>query len=229
MLGVTINAFAVFLAATIGIFFKKYIPERYLNATMLIISLYTVVIGIQGAIISKEPIQVILALIIGAVIGEILDIDGNINKFADFIKEKLKGSNPNFSQGFVTATIVVCTGSLAIIGPLNAALQGDMTILYIKSILDFVICLVFASTYGAGVFLSGIVLFLYQSLFFILAGQLQPVLTPEVINEVSATGSVLVLALGLDLLEIKKFKVANYIPAIFMPMIFYGIKMLFNL
>ncbi len=229
MIGVTVNALAVFLGAGLGVLFKRYIQEKYLKSIMRLLSLYIVVLGIDGAIKSKEPLQVIFAIILGSIIGEALDIDGKIKVFGDFIQKKLKASNPSFSRGFITTTMFICTGSMAIIGSLNAALQGNMSVLYIKSVLDFASCLVFASIYGSGVILSGIVLFIYQGFIYVLAGSIQPILTPEVINEISATGSVLLIALGLDLLEIKKFKVANYLPVVFMPLVFYGAKMLFNL
>lgn len=229
MAGIIINTAAVFIGAAAGIFLKKYISKKHMDSILLIMSLYIVVIGIQGAIETKSPMQMLLALVLGSIVGVSLKIYKRINRLSDYVEDKFKSSNANFSQGFITAAMLQCIGALAIIGPLNAALKADMTALYIKSALDMISSLIFASIYGSGVILSGVAVFIYQGIIYLLAGKLQVVLTPEVINEVSATGSVLIMALGLELLEIKKFKIANYLPAVFMPMIFYGIRLLLGI
>lgn len=229
MIGVIVNATVVFIGATVGIFLKKFISKKYINSVLLIVNLSILLIGIQGAITLKNPIQMLASLVLGTIVGVGLNIDGNISKFTNFLKSKINSSNPNFAKGFITVALIQCIGAFAIIGPLNAALKGDMTILYIKSALDFASSIIFASMYGAGVFLSGFCVLIYQGTIYLLAGLLEPLLTADVINEVSAIGSLLIIALAFDLLDIKKFKIANYLPAIFMPMIFYGIKVLFGM
>lgn len=227
MLGIVINALAIIAGGVLGLFLKKGISEKQVKSLLIIVNLTIAIMGIQGAVATKNMTLMILSIVFGSIVGVWLNIDGRINQFAGFLKSKLKSNNPDFVKGFITAFMIQCIGALAIVGPLNAGLKGDFTVLYFKSILDFISSLIFASIYGSGVFLSAGGVFFYEGFIFLVSKFIQSFLSKEVVNEISSVGSLLILALSFDLLEIKKIKVANYLPAVIFPIIYYAIIDLF--
>lgn len=207
-------------------FMKKIISNKQVEAILIIANLCIAVIGIQGAAATKNSALMIISSVIGAGIGTGLDLDGKFNRFGDFIKSKLKTADENFVKGFITVFMIQCIGSMAIVGPLNIGLKGDPSILFFKIILDTCSSLIYGAVYGPSVMLSGPFVFLYETLVYLLAGLLQPFLTAEVINEISAIGSLLIFAMSLDLLGIIKVKAANYLPALLGPVVYYLIRLL---
>ena len=176
--------------------------------------------GIQGAIGTENFILMLISLSVAGVIGTTIDIDGKFNDFGAYLKKTVKIGDDRFSEGLVTVLMIHMVGSMAILGPVNAALKNDGSILILKSILDFVITVIFSTSFGAGVMLSGPITFLYQSIFFFLAYFISPVLTPEVTNEISAIGSVLIIGLGFNMLKLKEIKISDYLFAILGPIIY---------
>lgn len=221
MVGTLINVAAVITGSLIGLCFDKGIPERLSSSMMKALGLCTMIIGIQGAIKGENTLVMIASIVIGVFIGELIDIDTKLNsvirKFEDkYIK---KGNGKSFSEGFITASLVFCVGSMAIVGCLNAGLNNDYSMLITKSMLDFTSSIIFASTLGIGVMGSALAILIYQGSLTLLAYVLAPVLTTVVIGEMTCVGSLLIIAIGLNLMDISEFKVMNYVPAMFLPMI----------
>lgn len=217
MPGVLINALAVFLGSAIGLLAKKGIPEKFSNAAMTAIGLGTLYIGITEAIQGEKTIILILSLVSGALIGTLADIDGKLEKFGDFLKRKIKSKNDkvNLSRGFVTASLLFCTGAMTAVGSLNAGLEGNFKLLYTKSVLDFISSCILAGTLGVGVMLSSLFVLVYQGGLALLAGLLKNILTDAtLIAEISCVGGVTIIALGLNILEVTKIKAANLLPAL---------------
>ena len=203
---------------------------------MKAISVFVIFIGIKGALETKKTLVVLLSLVIGTVIGAIINIDELLEKFGSFIERKFVRAKPqktgfeeldgpregkSISKGFVSTTLTCCVGALAIMGALNSGLSGgqDQELLYTKAILDFITALVFSSAFGGiGAMLSIIPVFLYQGIIELGAGALSGILTGS-INEISATGSIIVIALGLNMIGATKVKIANMLPAIFLPIL----------
>ncbi len=171
----------------------------------------------------------IICLVVGSIIGEAIDIEQKLNRFAEFIQKKLPGSGSNFSAGIVTATLLFCVGAMAIVGSLEEDLTGNADTLYAKSILDCISSIIFSATMGIGVLFSAIPVLLYQGAINLLAGFLKPLLTPEVISQMSLVGNILILGIGVNILEIRSIKVANMLPSVFLPILYYLIRILFQI
>ena len=221
MIGVLVNTVAVIMGSLIGILFNKGIPEKLSSSITVGLGLATMFVGISGALEGKNILIVILSIAIGAIIGTCLDIDKQLNRFGSFVENKFSHGNKKNSvaQGFVTASLVFCVGAMTIVGSLNAGIKGDNTMLFTKSLLDFMMSIVFASTMGVGVALSAVFVFVFQGSIALLSGVLAPLLSEAVIAEMTCTGSILVFAIGANLAGLSKFKVANYLPAIFIPIL----------
>lgn len=220
MIGVLFNTATVLIGSFTGLFLKKGIPKKISNSVMTAIGLCTLYIGISGSLKGQNPLILIISLVLGAIIGTLIDIDGKINKIAAMIKKD--NNENNISQGFVTASLLFCVGAMTIMGCLEAGINGDNTTLITKSILDLMSSTVLAATLGIGVLFSALFVFVFQGALVLLSNFLQPVLTDFAIAEISCAGSILILALGLNILNLTKIKVANYLPAIFIvPLVCY--------
>ncbi len=231
--GTIVNMLAVICGGMVGLLFRRFLHggegrlgaamENYSDAIMKGIGLCCIVIGISGAIESKKILVMILSVIVGGILGTLLDLDGKINRLGNFLGEHLSGKGgkaSDFSAGFVNATLLFCVGAMSIVGPLESGLQLIHTTQYAKSIMDGVMAIVFASSLGVGVLFSGVSILLYQGSLTLLAQWVQPILSEVVINEISATGSLLIIGIGLNLLGLTKLKLMNYLPAIFLPILF---------
>ncbi|HOS69636.1 MAG TPA: DUF554 domain-containing protein [Bacillota bacterium] len=219
MLGTVANAGAIIIGGIAGSFFRKGISERFSNIIMSVLGLFTLVLGMTFAIDSQNALVVIFSLVIGSVIGEWIDIEKRMNDLGDYVQDKLNSREGSFSKGFVTASLLYCVGTMSIMGPLQSGLMNDHKILLMKSILDGTISVVFASTLGIGVALSSLPVLVYQGSIALLASSVAPYLSEAVITEMTAVGGVLLVGMGINLLEIKKLKVGNMLPAIFLPII----------
>lgn len=219
LLGTIANAGAIIIGGIAGSFFRKGISERFSNIIMTVLGLFTLVLGMMFAVDSQNALVVVFSLVIGSVIGEWIDIEKRMNDLGDYVQDKLNSGEGSFSKGFVTASLLYCVGTMSIMGPLQSGLMNDHKILLMKSILDGTISVVFASTLGIGVALSSLPVLVYQGSIALLASSVAPYLSEAVITEMTAVGGVLLVGMGINLLEIKKLKVGNMLPAIFLPII----------
>ena len=224
MLGTIINTVAVLIGGLIGTLFGNKIPEKVSAGIMKVMGFITACIGIQSAAGTKSFLVVVLSLVIGTLIGMLLRLDERINSAGDLVKHKLRntplGKGP-FGDAVVTCFMLFCVGSMTILGSIRAGLDHDYSILYTKSVMDFISSAAFASALGAGVIFSAIPLFLFQGLLTLLASLAEPVLTPEVINEMSAVGGPIFLAMACNIIGLGKehFKVGDMLPGIFLPIL----------
>ncbi len=224
MLGPTVNGIVIVICALVGKFLIKGLPSRFEDIIKKAIGLSVMYIGISGAMENKRVMLLIISLVLGSFIGEWIDIDRGMNQLGKWAELKLGFREGNFAKGFVSASILFCTGSMAIVGAMQSGLQGNHEMLFAKSILDGIISIVFASTMGIGVAFSAVPVFLYEGGIALGAGYIKDMLTPEIITEMSAVGSLLIAALGLNFLEVREIKVANMIPAIFLPWLYLSIE-----
>jgi len=227
MSGVLVNVLAIVIGGLIGLIFNKGLSESVKRVVMQGIGLSVIIIGISGAMVTSDYLLLVISLVLGGIIGALLHIEYNLNKLGKTIEAKFKNENNAFAKGFVTATLVYCVGAMAIVGSIEAGVQGDNTTLYIKAILDGVTAIIFTATLGYGVIFSAIPVLIYQGSIVLLGYQLEPLLTDAIIDEVSAVGSVLIMGIGINLLEIKQIHVGDLLPAIAMPPIILFILSLF--
>jgi hypothetical protein len=219
--GTLVNTVAVVGGSSVGLLLKKGIPERFSEVMMKGIALCTMYIGISGALKGENTIILILSMVIGAIIGTALDLDGLLNKLAGLVEKKFKkeGEQMSLAEGFVSASLLFCVGAMTIVGSLQSGLTGDHQMLYTKSVLDCISAIVFASSMGIGVLLSAVFVLVFQGAITLGAQALAPVLTDTVVAEMTCAGSVIIIALAFNMLGLTKLKVMNYIPAIFLPII----------
>lgn len=222
LLGALVNVGTVILGASIGLLLKKGIPERLQNVIMQAVALAVMFIGIKGFSDSNNTMVLILSMVIGTVVGTLLNLDGLINKLALKIENKFSKKG-GFASGFVSSTLLFCTGGMTVVGALNSGLSLDHTVQFSKAVLDLITSTILASSMGYGVLFAFIPLFIYQGGITLLAGVLSPLLSQMIIGEMSAVGSVLIVALSLNMLKLTDIKVMNMIPAIFLPIILYQI------
>jgi uncharacterized membrane protein YqgA involved in biofilm formation len=221
LLGTIVNSLAIIGGSLLGFVLKGGIPERVNDTIMKGLALCIMVIGISGAIKSENMILIICSIVIGALIGELIDIDKGLKKLGDNIEAKLQGKGGRVSEGFVTASLVYCVGAMAILGSLDSGLKGDYKILFTKAMLDGISAIMFTSTLGIGVALSAISVFVYQGTITLAASALQGILVGTVITELSAVGSLLIMGLAFNMLGLTKIKVANLLPAILIPILYH--------
>lgn len=223
MLGTIVNAVAIVIGSLVGLFLKGGIPKRFSDMIMKALGLSVLYIGIEGSMACTNTLLLILSLIIGVVIGEALKIEEALNRLGEIVENKFKGKNNEgkIAEGFVSASLLFCVGSMAIVGAIQSGLEQNHEMLFVKSMLDGITSIIYTSTMGIGVVFSAIAVFIYQGLIVLASGFLGTVLIESQITNIGAIGSVLIMALGLNLLEVTKIKVANFLPAVFIPMIYY--------
>jgi uncharacterized membrane protein YqgA involved in biofilm formation len=234
MLGPFVNAVVVVICSLAGCFLIRGIPERFENHVRKALGLSTIFIGIKGALENQNGLLLIISMVIGAIIGELIDIDKWMNRFGLWAERRLGMDKPqtetpgrSFSKGFVSATILFCTGSMAIVGSLQSGLQGNHEVLFMKSILDGCMSLIFGATFGIGTAFSALSVLVYQGGIALASNALRDLLTPDIIREMSAVGSLVIAGIGLNFLGVKEIKVANLIPAMFIPWVWLSIAGLF--
>lgn len=222
MIGVIVNVLAVIAGSTIGLLFRKGISEKFTGAIMSAVALCTVYIGISGALKGENTIVLIISLVLGTAAGTALNIDGALTRLGENMEKRFKNRNSSIAQGFVTASLLFCIGSMTIVGSITAGLTGDCEMLFTKSVLDFISSIMLTISLGIGVMTSALFVLVFQGGIVLLAGLLEPVLTAQAINEIICAGSVMIIGLGLNMLGVTKLKVANYLPAvIFVPIVLY--------
>ena len=226
MLAVFINVAAVLLGATIGLLFGSRIKESYTKGIMTAIALCTMVIGVQSAIQTSSIMIVMVCLVLGTVIGVALRLDDRMNGAADRIKGKLKGTKLGdgpFAEAFISTTMLFCVGTMTVIGSIEAGLNHNYEILIAKSVMDFMSSLIFAAALGPGVLLSAVSVLVIQGGIAMLASFAAPVLTTEVVTEMSAVGGTMFIGMAINLLGIseKRIKIGDMLPAIFLPILYF--------
>lgn len=220
MYGVLVNAAAVLVGGLIGLLLRGGISKRFQSIVSQGLALCVTLIGVLNAIKTSDMMCVIVSVIVGAVLGEALKIEQRLDRLGEAAQKRFaSGGDSRFSEGFVTATLLYCVGAMAVVGSLQAGLTGDASTLLAKSALDGVSSVIFVSAMGPGVILSLVPLTIYQGGIALAAGALGPVLSDAVIREMSAVGGLLIIGLGLNMLEAVKIRVrvANLLPAIFLP------------
>ncbi len=219
MLGVIVNVIGVIAGSIVGCLLKKGLPDRVANVMTTAVALAVIYIGIDGMLSGENTLVLVLSLVIGALVGTLLDLDGKLERMANRLETKVKGndSNGTLATGFVSATLLFCVGAMAIVGSLQSGLSGDHEMLFTKALLDFISSIVLASTLGLGVMLSAVSILIYQGAIALLAQFAAPFLSDYIIAEMTCAGSVLILALALNMLGLTKIKLLNFIPGIFIP------------
>ena len=224
MLGTIVNTLAIIAGSLIGLFFKGGIPEKYSKTIMHAIGLAVILIGLKTALKTDDILIIIISLALGSVIGELLRIEDRLEGFGKWLGRLVSGDNEGVAKGFVAASLIYCVGAMAIVGSLESGLSGNHQTLFAKSLLDGIGSILFASTLGIGVLFSAVSVFLYQGAITLGASTLKQFLTPVVVAQMSAVGGLLIMAIGLNLLEIKKLKIGNMLPAIFIPLVYQILK-----
>lgn len=217
MIGVLVNTVAVIIGSLVGLLLNKQIPKKFTDAIMIGIGLCTIYIGISGTLKGKNTLILIISTVIGAIIGTWLDIDNKINTFGHWIETRLKKSTGNpglVAEGFVTGCLLFCIGAMTIVGSLNAGLTGDNQMLFTKSLLDFISSAMLSVSFGIGVLFSSVFVLVFQGSIVMLAQFLHPILTEAAIAEITCVGSLMIMALGMNIIGITKIKVANYLPSL---------------
>ena len=186
---------------------------------MKVLGLCVLTIGIKGTLKGENTLVMIISLVIGTVIGTLLDLDAGINRLGKWIETKTKGRFGSVAEGFVNASLLFCVGAMTVLGSLDSGLRLDHSTLYTKAILDLCASAVFASTMGIGVMFSSVFVFVYQGALTLCAGWIAPFLSEIVINEMTAVGSVLIIGLALNVLGLTKLKTMNALPAVFIPIL----------
>lgn len=226
MFGVLVNTATVLLGSIIGLLCKKGIPERLSSAVMVAIGLCTVAIGVTGLAEGENTLVLIISIVLGVLMGELLDIDGRVNRLVEKVAGKTAGAGKaaQISQGFITACLLFCIGAMTIVGSLNAGLRGDNEMLLTKSLLDFISSIMLSATLGIGVLFSAVFVLVFQGGIVLLAQVLSPVLSEACVAELTCAGSLMILALGLNIVGITKIKVINFLPALLLvPAVLYGL------
>jgi uncharacterized membrane protein YqgA involved in biofilm formation len=223
MLGPVVNGLAIVVCALAGCFIIRGIPERFEELIKKAIGLSIIFVGIKGALDNQRVLLLIMSMVGGAVIGELINLDRLMNRFGIWAEARLGMQGGTFSKGFVSASILFCTGSMAIVGSMQSGLMGNHETLFAKSILDGSISLIFGASMGIGVVFSALPVFIYQGSISLAASAIKDYLSPDIIREMAAVGSLLVAAIGYNFLGVKEIRVANLIPAIFIPWVYLGI------
>ena len=206
-LGTMVNCAAIIVGCAVGLILKKGFPEKWKETIMYGVALCIFLIGVEMA-----------SVVIGSIIGEMLDIQEKLNAFGAWVEKKLLGdrgqTSGSFGRGFISASLIFCIGAMAIVGSIEEGLTGNRQILFAKAMLDGILSIIFAANMGAGVGLSAVPVGLYQGTITLLASWMQNLLTPEIIREVSAAGGVLIMAIGIVQARLLPIRLANQIPAL---------------
>ena len=217
LLGSVVNGGAVVVGGLVGMFVGKLLPERLRTSVMAALSLMTIGIAVPGLLKSSNALIPIISMVIGTIIGELMDIDSAVNKLGEKLQKRFSGSR--VTEGFVTGSLVFAVGALAVMGPLESGLQHQHSLLFSKSVIDGVASIVFASTMGLGVALSGITVFVVEGSIALLASVVAPYLGEAVVNEITFVGSLLIVGISLNLLGATKLRILNMVPAILLPIL----------
>lgn len=223
ILGALVNGIAVAAGGTLGLLFKRRISAKLGDFLMQGLGLCVILTAVQGMMEGSDVTVPVLSMVIGGALGYALDIDGAVRRFGDAVQTRLnralgtRAALGSFSDGFVSATLFICIGAMAILGSLESGLALDHSTLFTKALIDMVVVMVMATTLGVGVPFSGLAVFAYEAALSLCASLAAPYLTDAVIAEMVCVGSLLLLAIGLNMLKVTDIKTANFLPAAFLP------------
>lgn len=219
--GPFINGILVVAGALIGISIGKFLPERVRTIVFQGLGLCTLMIGMQMAITTKAPIVIILSVLLGGICGELLNLEDRFLSLGNIIRTRIGSKNPKFTDGFVNASILFCIGAMAILGSVEEGVSGERVIVFAKTVMDFFASIALASAYGIGVAFSALIVFLYQGVIVIFANQLQHLINPDLLVELSALGGVLILGISLNLLKLLQLRLSNFLPSLALLLVLY--------
>ena len=226
MLGTIVNTIAIIVGGLLGLCVRGGLPEKYAKTTIHAISLAVILVGLKGALKTDALMVVIFSLALGSVLGEWLGIEDRLESLGKWIESRFAHGDGSLTNGFVSASLIYCVGAMAIVGALESGLSGNHQTLFAKSVLDGISAVIFAATFGVGVLFSAGSVLVYQGTITAGAELLQPLLVPAVVAQMSSVGGLLIVAIGLNLLEVQKIRVGNMLPAIFCPLIWFLVKQL---
>ena len=226
MLGTIVNCLAIIAGSLVGLLFKNGIPDRYNQTVMQAVGLAVLLVGLKTAFVSDNLLVIIISLAIGGLLGEGVRIEERLERLGKFLERKFSRGSGGFAQGFVTASLIYCVGSMAIVGSLESGLSGNHATLFAKSCLDGIVSIILSSSLGLGVLFSAAPVLIYQGAITLMASVLKPLLVPAVIAQMSGVGGLLILGIGMNMLREKKIKVGNMLPAIFIPLVWFVVQKL---
>lgn len=212
--GSLVNAAAIIIGSLVGMALHGRFPDRFRLIVFQGLGLCVLLIGAKMALTVTDPLLLIFSILLGGLAGEMLCLDRRFERLGERAKTLLRSRNPNFTEGLITASLIFCIGAMAIVGSFDEGIRGDTTVLYAKSILDGFASVALASTFGSGVLYSFVPVLLYQGSLTIFAGMFQQHFTPVVISQLTATGGLLILGIGLTLLDIKRVNLSNLLPSL---------------
>lgn len=223
MLGTIVNCIAIIIGCLVGLIVKGRLSERISTTIMAGLGLCVLYIGISGALKGEDTLLMIISIALGALIGEVIDLDKWLNKLGHYLESKIRkkdGQTISIAEGFVTASLLFCVGAMAIVGSLESGLKGDHDTLFAKSLLDGISSIIFTSSLGIGVVFSAVTVLIYQGAIVLGADFLASFLNSAVISNISSVGSILIIGLGFNMLGVTKIKIANLLPAVLLPILF---------
>lgn len=235
-LGTIINAALVVAGSVIGLILKKAIPDEMKKSIVQALALATVAIGLigvvtasctakdNGVLASSYTLLMVISIAVGTLVGAVFNIEKRLDRLGELLQKKFSSEGSSFAEGFITASLVYCVGSMAILGSLRDGIYHDPTILITKGMIDGIMSVVFASTIGIGVVFSAASIIVYQGIITVCASLLSPLLTEAVIAQMSLVGSILIMGIGFNLIYDTKLKLANMLPAVFVPLVWYIIQ-----
>ncbi len=214
MLGTLVNVGAILVGSAIGLMLHAKLPKKFITIIFQATGLFTILLGAQMALKMEYLLLGIGSLVLGSIIGEWIGLENYMNRFSDWVKQKVKFKNEKFSDGLITAFLLYCMGSLTILGAIEEGMNSNPDLLLMKSLMDGVSSVALASAMGIGVGFSVIPLLIYQGGITLLAGSAGSFFTDSIINGLSAVGGILLIGLGINILEIKKLRILNMLPAL---------------
>ena len=230
MLGTIVNAVVVLVMGTLGLIIKSRLSDKYKHAVLTAIGISVMFVGASGAIKNMmldnaNPVLFIISLVVGVIIGTLIGIDKKVQKLGNLIQRKFakKSENSSFTKAFTYSSVLFCAGTMSILGSIESGTQGVHTTLFAKASIDGITAMILASTEGIGVLFSAIPILIYQGAMTLLAGEVGQYLTADMLREIGIVGGIVITCIGIDMIEIKKIKIANFLPAIFIPIIYYAV------
>lgn len=213
-LGPVVNAAAVVAGASLGLALGNRLPERVRAIVFQGVGLCVLAIGMKMAFVTSNSLVMIFSVVLGGALGELMKLENGMTNVGDWCKRRFRSKNPKFTDGMVNASVLFCIGAMAIIGSFDEGLRGDRTVVFTKSMLDGLAAVALASVYGAGVLVAAAAVLIYQGMFTLGAGLLQPWMSAPVMNELVAVGGTLIVGIGLNLMDITRIPLSSMLPAI---------------
>lgn len=226
MIAAVVNAVVVILGGLLGLCLGGRLKEHHMKTIVQGLGICTMVIGMMSAVTTANILIVIVCLVVGTVAGELLKIEQRLDGLGDWLKNRVaRNGGGRFTEGFVTASLLFCVGSMAIMGSFDAGLRGDYNTIFAKTVLDGVMAVTFSATMGVGVLFSAATVFIYQGALTMLAGLVEPFLSADVITEMTAVGGVMLIATGMNILGLTKdrIRVGNMLPAMILPVVWFAV------